>query len=253
MKLTTIGCSGSFPGPDSAASCYLVEAPFEGRTFRLLLDIGSGAFGALQRHVDPIEIDAISISHLHPDHCFDMSGFYVYRKYHPSGLQPKIPVLAPEGADWHLSNAYGTTQPNGMTLPFEFLEHADGETVTIGPFEITSKLVVHPVPSFAVKVTTGDKTLIYSGDTGPMDCLADFVRGSDAFLCEASFVESAENPPCLHLTGAEAGQIAREADVPLLLITHIPSWTDADEVEADVKSTFTGDYRIVRAGDSFVL
>lgn len=253
MKLTMIGCAGSFPGPDSAASCYLVEAPFEGRTYRLLLDLGSGSFGALQRHLDPIDIDAISISHLHPDHCFDMSGLYVYRKYHPSGLQPKIPVLAPHGADWHLSDAYGTTQPNGMSLPFDFIEHDVDEPKTFGPFTITSKLVDHPVPTFAVKVSTGEASLVYSGDTGPMNCLADFVRGSDAFLCEASFVEAAENPPSLHLTGAEAGLIAREAEVPLLLVTHIPSWTKRDEVERDVSSTYSGNYHIVSAGESFKL
>ncbi len=251
MKLTIIGCAGSFPGPESAASCYLVEAPYEGSTFRLLLDIGSGSFGALQRHLDPADIDAISISHLHPDHCFDMSGLYVYRKYHPSGLLPKIPVLAPQGADWHLSNAYGTTQPNGMTLPFTFLEHVDGHTISVGPFEITSMLVEHPVPAFAVKVTAGDSSLVYSGDTGPMDSLADFVRGSDVFLCEASFLESCENPPKLHLTGAEAGDIARESEVPLLLVTHIPSWTQRQDVENDVLTTYSGEYRLVCADETY--
>src|SRR5690606_18353505 len=126
VKLTVIGCSGSFPGPDSAASCYLVEAPHEGRTFRLLLDLGSGALGPLQDHIDLRDIDAIALSHLHPDHCFDMSGLYVVRKYHPQGRPARIPVYAPTGADWHLSNAYGTTEPNGMTLPFEFHELSDG-------------------------------------------------------------------------------------------------------------------------------
>lgn len=251
VKITVIGCAGSFAGPDSPASSYLVEAPFEGGTFRLLLDVGSGSFGALQRHVNPVLIDAISISHLHPDHCFDISGHYVFRKYHPSGQLPQIPVLAPEGADWHLSNAYGTTAPNGMTLPFNFLHHIDGQTTTLGPFTIESKLVSHPVPTFAVKISTADASLVYSGDTGPMDSLADFVRGTDAFLCEASFVESAENPPHLHLTGAEAGAIARDADVPLLLVTHIPSWTDRAEVQRDVESTFSGESVLVSQGDSF--
>lgn len=251
MKLTIIGCAGSFAGPDSAASCYLVEAPFEGGTFRLLLDLGSGAFGALQRHLDPIDVDAISLSHLHPDHCFDISGMYVYRKYHPSGRASQIPVIAPAGADWHLSNAYGTTEPNGMTLPFEFREHVDGQVQSIGPFTITSMRVDHPVPTFAVKVTAGDSSLVYSGDTAYMDTLADFVCGADAFLCEASFVESAENPPGLHVTGAEAGTIAADSEVPLLLVTHIPSWTARDEVERDVLSTYSGAYRIVKPGESF--
>nr|MBA2717467.1 MBL fold metallo-hydrolase [Propionibacteriales bacterium] len=71
MKLTVVGCSGSLPGPESAASCYLLEAPYEGRTFRLLLDLGSGALGPLQRYADLAAIDAVALSHLHADHCLD--------------------------------------------------------------------------------------------------------------------------------------------------------------------------------------
>lgn len=251
MKLTIVGCAGSFPGPESSASCYLLEAPWQGGTFRLLLDIGSGSFGTLQHYIDPKDIDAISLSHLHPDHCFDISGLYVYRKYHPSGLLPRIPVFSPSGSDWHLSNAYGTTQPNGMTLPFEFRDHLDGGEVQVGPFTLTAKKVVHPVPAYAVRVTDGENTIVYSGDTGPMDGLADFVRGADIFLCEASFTEDGENPPDLHLTGAEAGQIAEDAQVPLLLVTHIPSWTDRDIIDTEVRTTYTGEHHLVRAGETY--
>ena len=70
---------GSYPGPDSPASCYLVEADQDGRTWRVLLDLGSGALGRLHRHADPLSIDGVFISHLHPDHWFDMSGYYVLR------------------------------------------------------------------------------------------------------------------------------------------------------------------------------
>ncbi len=74
MELTVIGNSGSFPGPASPASCYLVSAAYEGRTWRILLDLGSGALGALQRYTDALAIDAVLFSHLHPDHCLDLCG-----------------------------------------------------------------------------------------------------------------------------------------------------------------------------------
>lgn len=48
MRLTIIGCSGSFPGPQSPASCYLLQAHHEGRTWSVVLDLGSGALGPLQ-------------------------------------------------------------------------------------------------------------------------------------------------------------------------------------------------------------
>src|SRR3954465_8513241 len=97
MRLTVVGCSGSYPGPGSPASCYLVEADdADGRTWRVLLDLGSGALGALHRYADPLGIDAVLLSHLHPDHCLDLSGYYVLRKYHPRGAQPRIPVWRPD-------------------------------------------------------------------------------------------------------------------------------------------------------------
>ena len=85
MRLTIIGCSGSYPGPDSAASCYLVEADEPGgRTWRVLLDLGSGALGPLQRYADPFGVDAVFISHLHADHCLDLCGYHVLRATTPT-------------------------------------------------------------------------------------------------------------------------------------------------------------------------
>jgi ribonuclease BN (tRNA processing enzyme) len=253
MKLTIVGCAGSYPSAESPASCYLIEAPYEGRTYRLVVDLGSGALGALQRYVDLREVDAIALSHLHADHCFDLSGFYVVSKYHPDGALPRIPVLAPAGAAERLAEAYGIDEPVGMTEQFEFLEHVDGQTVQLGPFAITPRLVDHPVTAFALRIATDTHTIVYSGDTGPTEALVDIAAGADIFLCEASFVESGINPPNLHLTGAEAGDHATRARVGQLLITHIPAWTDAAEVEADTKSTWNGPCELVAPGSVYDL
>ena len=252
MKLTIVGCAGSYPGPDSPASSYLVEATHEGRTYRVLLDLGNGALGGLQRVVDDLrDIDAIAISHLHPDHCLDMCGFYVVRKYHPEGGFKSIPVFAPAGAADYLAGAYGIHDGAGMTGQFDFHDWDESAPVEIGPLTITVARVDHPVPAFAIRVTDGVRTLVYSGDTGPTDALAAFVEGADTFLCEASFVESIDNPPNLHLTGAEAGTYATNAAVGRLLITHIPAWTDREEVARDVKSTWDGPFELVTAGATY--
>lgn len=85
MKLTIIGCTGSFPGPSSPASCYLVTA-FDGtRDWKILLDLGSGALGVLQRYTDIKDLDGIMISHLHPDHCMDLCGMHVAIRWDPNG------------------------------------------------------------------------------------------------------------------------------------------------------------------------
>lgn len=252
MRLTVIGCSGSFAGPDSPASCYLLEAPSEGRTYRLLVDLGSGAFGALQRHSTVRDIDAIALSHLHADHCFDMSGFYVVAKYHPDGAFPPIPVLAPPGANTFLTSAYGREDAAGMGGPFAFRDWIDGEPVRLGPFTVTGRRVVHPVPAFGMRIECDGAVIAYSGDTATTPVLDDLARGADLFLCEASFVESAPNPPGIHLTGAEAGRHAHDAGAKRLLVTHVPVWTDRAEVESDVKaSPYAGPFELVRPGAVF--
>ena len=252
MRLTIVGCAGSFPGPDSAASCYLIEAPYEGRTFRIVLDLGSGAFGALQRYIKPSEVDAVLLSHLHADHCFDMSGFYVVAKYHPNGAFPQIPVLSPPGANRFLTDAYGQEDADGMGGPFAFRDWVDGEAVQLGPFTITGRRVVHPVPAFGMRVECGGSVIAYSGDTASTPVLDELAQDADLFLCEASFLESATNPPGIHLTGAEVGRHAQNAGVKRLLITHIPVWTDRAEVEADVKSSpWNGPFELVRPGSTF--
>ena len=93
MRLTIVGMAGSFPAPDSPASCYLVE--HDGH--RIVLDLGNGAFGPLQGHTDIYGIDGVVLSHLHADHCIDFTSYYVARKYHPDGAKPSIPVLGPTG------------------------------------------------------------------------------------------------------------------------------------------------------------
>src|SRR4051812_13710738 len=102
MRLTVLGCAGSFPGPESACSAYLLEA--EG--FRLLIDFGSGSLSALQRYSDMNGIDAIVLTHLHCDHMLDACTYIVVRRYDPAGPRPPLPVYAPLGAAERIAAAY---------------------------------------------------------------------------------------------------------------------------------------------------
>jgi ribonuclease BN (tRNA processing enzyme) len=223
MRLTIVGCSGSFPGPESPSSCYLVEAPYDGRTFQLVLDLGSGALGALQRYSSVEDVDAVALSHLHPDHCLDLCGFYVFRKYHPGGSLPPIPVYGPEGTGPHIARAYGIADDAGMSAEFDFVTYPAGP-FDVGPFTLEVSLVDHPAPAYAIKVSHDGHSLVYSGDTGPCDELDEFATGCDLLLAEASFVEDADNPEHVHLTGRQAAEIAAKQDVRRLVLTHFPPW-----------------------------
>src|SRR4029450_5692382 len=150
MKLTIVGCSGSLSGPDSAASSCLLQAPYQDRIFSLLLDCGPGAMGALYRYIDPREVDAIALSHLHADHCLDLCGYYVAARYSPNAPWPRRPVYAPANAASRIALAYDVpTSDAGLsdTRP-TLAEHLDWHTwqpsQRIGPFTVQTIPVEHP-------------------------------------------------------------------------------------------------------------
>jgi ribonuclease BN (tRNA processing enzyme) len=102
-----------------------------------------------------------------------------------------------------------------------------------------------------VRVAAGDRTLVYSADTGPCDALVSVAEGADLLLCEASFEEGPANPPGLHLTGRQAGEHARRAGVGRLLVTHVPPWTDAGRSLDAATAAFGGPTTLVAAGETY--
>jgi ribonuclease BN (tRNA processing enzyme) len=244
VKLTIIGCSGSVPGPASAASSYLVE--HDG--YRLLLDLGNGAFGALQRHLDPAGVDAVVLSHLHPDHCFDVAPMVVHRRFGAGRTLPRIPLLGPSGTHDRLAMAYDPAARNGLRDLFDVAAVTPGER-ELGPFRLRFARMNHPVPTHGVRVSAGGRALAYSADTGPSSELVALARGADALLCEASFAEGAANPPDMHLTGREAGEHATRAGVGRLLVTHVPPWIDLARTAEAAAGAFDGPTDAVAAGE----
>lgn len=245
MKLTVVGCSGSFPSADSACSSYLVEA--EG--FRLLVDLGNGALGELQKHCGLYDVDAIALSHLHPDHCIDMLSYFVARYYrYEGGRCDPIPVYGPAGTERRLTAAYADApSEKSMSEVFDFRTLNDGE-IRLGPLTVTSARVAHPVETYGFRITHGSRSLCYSGDTGSCEALTELARGVDLFLCEASFTHGKEDVPALHLNGRQAGECAREAGAARLVLTHIPPWTDAQVNLSDAKAAFDGPVELARPG-----
>lgn len=249
MKVTIIGCSGSFPGPDSPASCYLVEA--EG--FRMLLDFGSGSLGALQRHIGLYDIDAICLSHLHADHCLDMCSYHVVRTYGPAAPYPRIPVYAPQDAPHRLAAAYGMPDEPGMETAFQFVRLAPAK-FEIGPFTLTAGLVNHPVEAYGFRVEHGGRSMAYSGDTGESAELVKLAEGTDLLLCEASFLEAPDLPTDLHLTGRQAAEHAAQAGAGRLVLTHLVPWNDSDRIREEASGGgFDGPIDLARSGGVYDL
>jgi ribonuclease BN (tRNA processing enzyme) len=254
VRLTVVGCSGSFPGPDSPASCYLLEADGFGRTWRIVLDLGSGALGPLQRVVDLRAIDAVVISHLHPDHFMDLCGLYVARRYHPSVSAPApLPVYGPAGTAERLVQAYGPEVAADLPSVYDIRSLSDGGTFDIGPFTLRTRLVDHPVPAFGLRIEHNGLSLAYSGDTDSCPALVDLARDADLLLAEASYQEGRDETRGVHLTGRRAGETAREAGARRLVLTHVPVWTDSAVVVEEARQVYAGPVEAARPGAAYQL
>ena len=254
MRLRVIGCSGSFAGPDSAASSYLIEQTDEaGRTWRVLMDLGSGAFGPLQSVIDPTELDAVLVSHLHPDHFLDLTGLEVFWAYHERTDLPQLPVHAPAALPDRLAAVLSRDGhvPDGVDRePFAHGVISDGQVLEIGPLRIEVHAVRHPVEAYGFRITGGGCVLAYSGDTDTCPALDLIAEGADLFLCEAGYIEGRDDRfSGVHLTGLRAGRAATKAGVRSLALTHVPAGADPAVPLAEARRAYDGPVRLVAPMD----
>jgi ribonuclease BN (tRNA processing enzyme) len=255
VRCTVVGCSGSFPGPDSPASCYLVEEDdAAGRTWRVLLDLGSGALGPLQRYARLHDVDAVLLSHLHPDHCLDLCGLYVALKYDPGGQHGgRVTVYGPRGTARRLAQAYDLPEDPGMSAELDVREWSAGVPATVGPLTVTPFRVLHPVEAYGVRLEVasdgGPRVLAYTGDTDDCPGLDVLARDADLLLAEASFQEGREDGVRgIHLTGRRAGEVAARTGVRRLVLTHLPPWNEPGRALAEAREVYAGPLELARPG-----
>ncbi|MBY8339080.1 MBL fold metallo-hydrolase [Streptomyces sp. KC 17012] len=220
MRLTVLGGCGAWPTAVQACSGYLVE--YDG--FRLLLDPGYATLPRLLRHHTVDAVDAVLVSHGHPDHCADLNPLLRAR-----GLSedppPALPVYAPYGA---LDAVLALDRPGMLAAAYRLHEFDPGERFGIGPFTVDTRLLPHFVPNAGIRLSTPGGVLAYTGDTGPSTEIPRLAEGADLFLSEATYIHRVpeDDASCL-LTAELAGRYAQQADVARLLLTHLWPGTDA--------------------------
>lgn len=250
LTVTVVGCSGSYPGPHSPASCYLLESTVNGETTRVVLDLGSGSLGHLQRYVDPFDIDAILVTHLHPDHFMDLTGLYVLRKYHPERRPgpTRLPVYAPKGMFKRLQLAYYGTAEMKQGEQFDHRRVIDGEVIEIGSLRVTPRQVEHPIEAYGYRFESPAGTVAFTGDTDTCPALTPLLENADIALADGAFVTGRDEIRGIHLTPRRAAEAAIAAGgVKRLILTHIPPWNDpqaclreAAELWPDVEVSHAG-------------
>ena len=216
MELVVLGSSGSYASARGACSGYLVRTA----EANLWLDCGNGTLATLHEYCDPGEIDAVVITHEHPDHCADIYGMHVAWRY---GLERSgLPVFAPSGAEQRLG---ALVSDWGVVFDWRVIE--DSAPVEIKDARLDFRRTDHPIPTFAVEVSADSTRLIYTADTGPAWSVGAFDHGADLVLAEASYLHSYRRTN-MHLSAHEAGEMAKNSSAGALMLTHLWPTLDAD-------------------------
>ena len=253
MRLTVVGCSGSVPGPRLARVLLPREAEHEGRTWRVVLDLGNGALGALQQHIDPCDVDAVLLSHLHADHCLDLCGLYVVQQVPPRAARrepdPRLRPGRHRASGWRGPTTWPTSDAHGqrVRLPRPRRRRAGRGSARSASPRMRSN---HPVEAYGLRVEADGRCLAYTGDT-------DALR-RPSYRCAAaptwcwprrrssSGRDTAARPPPDRGRGAPrpptgAGGVGR------LVLTHVPPWNDPEVCRAQAAARLGGRGRARRA------
>ena len=214
MELTVLGTCGAYPGRGRMASGYLLQ--HDG--FNLVMDLGNGTLSNLQQLIDYERIDAVMVSHSHPDHCVDLYALFIARLFHPEPLPPLKLVSAPGVFD--RISSLGDEDEN-LREGFDVTEPELGGSFELGPFRIRTRPMSHWVPVMGTRIEVDGRSLAYSGDTGPTPELEALARDADMLITENSWLAGQEvGRDPFHLTSRQAGEHAARAGVGHLVLSH---------------------------------
>jgi len=238
MKLTVIGYWGGFPGKGEATSGYL----FEKEGFRLLVDCGSAVLSQLQQYVEPSELDAVILSHYHHDHVADVGPLQYARLI--GGMLGKTKEALPIYAHQNDTKFHSLTY-KGVT---EGMAYDPNKPMRIGPFTITFLQTDHPVECYAMRITDGTNSIVYTADSSYKEEFIPFSKDADLLLTECNLYADQDGKQAGHMNSHDAATIAKNADVKQLILTHLPHFGDHRELISEAQSIYKGPIQLAKSG-----
>jgi ribonuclease BN (tRNA processing enzyme) len=244
VKLTVLGCLGAYPYQGQGTSSYLLESD----GFHLLIDAGSTTLIKLEEILDPLELDAVILSHYHHDHIADLGVLQYYRQLYPVLTPtPILPIYGHTDDEVHF---------NELTMPnvSEGRAYFEAEELKVGPFLITFMKTIHPVPCYAMRIveaSTG-KVLVFTGDSGYLESFIEFSKDADVFLADTYLFEGNERHHA-HFTSKEAGEIAKAANVKTLVLTHLPQHGSLDDLREQAQQAAGPQISVMLAAPNLVI
>jgi ribonuclease BN (tRNA processing enzyme) len=244
MRLTVLGAGPAYTDrQDASGACYLVTH----ESTHLLLDLGQGSFPRIFRATRPEAIDAVAVSHLHPDHFIDLVPLRHYLRY--EFVPPRrVRILGPSELAARIDALHAEPGFTAAALDVETL--GAGEHV-VGSLSVTARLVTHTAESYAIRVAPAGVQapgLVYTGDCGRADDVVPLVRAGDALLAEVSFGAGPVPSGVAHLDGPAVGRLATAAGAGRVLLTHILLGQDPEAAVTSCRTAYDGPVEMVWPG-----
>lgn len=248
FELVVLGAGPAYTDRIGATgAAYLLRHP-DGD---ILLDLGQGSFPRLAAELEPSDLQAILISHLHPDHFVDLVPLRHYLRWHLTPTR-RVRVLGPIGLGDRLDGLHAEPGFSASALDIEMLRVGPR---TIGPFEIRTGLVAHTDESYGFRISVDDGPgLVYSGDCGRAEDLDALIRPGDVLLSEVSFGPGPVPDDAAHLAGPDVGRLAVRTGASSILLTHLLMDHDREATIDSVRTAgFDGPVRLIDPGDRIAI
>ena len=222
MRIQILGSASGMPVADRNSSCYRVQAGHK----NYILDAGDGVARQMIRfEVDPLTVEAVFISHTHPDH---VSGLFMLMQLtHLSGRKIPLPIYLPRGVLPGFESVFPFFQIYKENWPFKFSLRpiADGTEFKDGPLQWRTVLNDHlqsngahaaryNLQAASYSFILGDENnrqILYTSDLVSLDCLADRTDNSQYLLVEST-----------HISWENAVRFAENHQIKQIYLTHVP-------------------------------
>ena len=246
-RLTTLGTGTVALSGERSCAGYLYEAD----DVRLLLDCGSGITRRLaELGVAWPAITHVALTHFHIDHHGDLPTLVFAWKYGqlpprsapldllgPVGTRALIERLAAAYGEWLLAPGF----------PITIREIMPGESVELSAsVRLSAQKVPHTEESVAYSIERAGRRVVYTGDTGPDDALADWAHGCDVLVCECSLPASMAIKE--HLTPDQCASLAARARPGHVVLTHFYPPVERIDIRAAMAAQYGGPVTLGRDG-----
>ncbi len=241
LKVTVLGCSGSYANAGGACTGFLVQSP----QANVWLDAGPGTLANLQDYICLSDLTAIVLSHEHADHWLELP--VVYNAIRHYVLCEPIPVYGTIG-----TFSLARKMCENIEESFRCNVISDKSSLVIADQEWRWSRTDHYVETLASRVEVGDSSMVFSADTGPDWDVTQLGPVIDLLIAESTFLSHREKEKILHLSARQAGMMAQHANVSQLVLSHLAPGEEPSQHLEEASEVFAGEISIACVGKEFV-